>query len=1405
MRNITSFFITKKYVFLLFALTILLSIIFGLPGSVASGLNQDDQEDVIYLDEEKQVLFDPTQKIEYFNTKLDDSVANLVEAAKVSPQRAISLADLSFFKVIGDMVEVHVITSAENLEAACQAIIKSGGEVKIISHDNSFMQVWLPVNEIETLTKNESIFYISRPSISFIDTDAGAWQMHNSREISEGFSALNGGPWHEAGYKGKGVRIAIIDGGFFGYKDLLGTDLPSSVIVKNFVEGENPEDVDNGDVHGTGVAEIIHDIAPLAQLYFAKTNRPLEWQNAVDWAIENDVDIINTSLHYFLGPGDGSGFFADLAKKARDHGILWVKSAGNARQRHWAGSYTPGSKENLHYWAPGKTVKLFANTIPANTTISGYLRWDDWTNVDQDYSLHLVEFIDESNWEIIPVEGGEQPQTGEEGQTPVEEILFTTKKSGKYGFIISRVDSNRNVHFDFFASHDIVDPVHDRSITPPGDNPLIMTVGAISWQSPYAHENYSSQGPTNGPGGVPDGGIIKPDISAYAGVTTVSYGPDKFYGTSAAAPHVAGAAALVLDAFPDMSPDQLQNYMQTLAVDMGAPGKDNVFGHGRLFFIKAPTRRFEIINPTETTPTYAGKHNAVQKTIVEITKPKDGLTINDFQVKIGDKIANIVTLYEGSDVYVLEIMPPIMEKNGSYNLLVVVDTKPGTHSKKEINAVYYADISNVDIELVIDRSGSMAGTPITLAKQAASQFVDFMHYGDMVGVVSFSSTATTNYALNTIVDESIKVSAKSAINSISATGNTSIGSGLKRAQDQLLESGNNNHPWSIILLTDGQENQSPYVATVLPDIVASKTVVHTVGLGSANQAQLLDIATQTGGTYNYAPTPQQLAEIYNTISGTVSNQQILHASTGIVDKGSTDIKQVVIDSTVSDATFSISWSNSSSTIDLTLKKPDGTTISPSSASSNDDIEFVSGPTYQYYRIKQPTMVSGVWEMHISGGSIASSFDKEAATDQNRAETYTLRVTANTSLTTQFYLDKDTYLTYEPIKLVATISDSQPIIGATVKTTINLPSGLTREFNELEWIEINGDTMPDPELFAALEARAAENRATLVLYDDGQHGDGAANDGVYANYFRSAYDPGTYSFSISAEGVSTSGETFTRLANLSTYIAENPNPSVDEFSVFFPLILNNANPNTFTIRPVLIEPTDGAVLNTLVPTLSWKINRSLHPLTWFYYWISSNPNFNDYDEWGSEWSDYGSLTSWWNLEPGTTYYWYAAYDYWTGNSWEYGPTTPVRSFTTGSGGSFPAAPNLVSPKDDATSVMPPVTLSWNPVSGAVEYQMWLCFEYDPPYWGCYIFNTTNSSLNLPSDYFEPNTLYEWTVKARNKYGWGSESYPWYFTTGAFSFDRDQQSVDMLENFYIKDESGKLIPFKTFETKHLFGGE
>ena len=122
-----------------------------------------------------------------------------------------------------------------------------------------------------------------------------------------------------------------------------------------------------------------------------------------------------------------------------------------------------------------------------------------------------------------------------------------------------------------------------RSLGFPADSPDAITVGAVDVSSPYTFEPYSSQGPTFGAGGTCSGGSTKPDIAAYANVSTVSYGATGFAGTSAATPHVAGAAALILDAIPGYSVSQLQDYLESNAIDMGAAGKDNLYGSGRLY------------------------------------------------------------------------------------------------------------------------------------------------------------------------------------------------------------------------------------------------------------------------------------------------------------------------------------------------------------------------------------------------------------------------------------------------------------------------------------------------------------------------------------------------------------------------------------------------------------------------------------------------------------------------------------------------------------------------------------------------------------------------------------------------------------------------------------------------------
>jgi subtilisin family serine protease len=130
--------------------------------------------------------------------------------------------------------------------------------------------------------------------------------------------------------------------------------------------------------------------------------------------------------------------------------------------------------------------------------------------------------------------------------------------------------------------------VTQRSLTFPADAPDAVTVGAVNVNSPYSLEPYSSRGPTFGSGGTCSGGSINPDIAGYANVSTVSYGSGAFNGTSAATPHVGGAAALVLGANPSYNVSQLQSYLENNAVDLGTSGKDNLYGAGRLRLGNSP-------------------------------------------------------------------------------------------------------------------------------------------------------------------------------------------------------------------------------------------------------------------------------------------------------------------------------------------------------------------------------------------------------------------------------------------------------------------------------------------------------------------------------------------------------------------------------------------------------------------------------------------------------------------------------------------------------------------------------------------------------------------------------------------------------------------------------------------------
>ena len=127
--------------------------------------------------------------------------------------------------------------------------------------------------------------------------------------------------------------------------------------------------------------------------------------------------------------------------------------------------------------------------------------------------------------------------------------------------------------------------------------PGVLAVGAIDALDPGNNtiENFSARGPSR----IDFPSIVnrpKPDIAGIDGVSVTGTGgfPTTFFGTSAAAPHVAAVAALLQDKRPRATPQQIRDLLTEGAVDLGPVGFDSTFGHGRVDALNA----FELLPPS---------------------------------------------------------------------------------------------------------------------------------------------------------------------------------------------------------------------------------------------------------------------------------------------------------------------------------------------------------------------------------------------------------------------------------------------------------------------------------------------------------------------------------------------------------------------------------------------------------------------------------------------------------------------------------------------------------------------------------------------------------------------------------------------------------------------------------------
>ncbi len=217
------------------------------------------------------------------------------------------------------------------------------------------------------------------------------------------------------------------------------------------------------------------------------------------------------------------------------------------------------------------------------------------------------------------------------------------------------------------------------------------------------------------------------------------------------------------------------------------------------------------------------------------------------------------------------VLQMIRDQNGNpiknlnkVNFEVIEDGTPAVIT--DVRTVEEA-AQDLSVMLVLDRSGSMGGSPNADLESAASTFVSLMKPDDAGAVINFSSSSAVVLDQSFTTDKSLLLS---AIQGKPASGSTALWkAGLLGVNTTASQNGRK----AVVLMTDGDDNDS-YPTTQADVINAAKAgglPVFTVGLGSVDPG-LPSVATQTGGIHYAAPSSAQLQDLYARISGQLAGQ-----------------------------------------------------------------------------------------------------------------------------------------------------------------------------------------------------------------------------------------------------------------------------------------------------------------------------------------------------------------------------------------------------------------------------------------------------------------------------------------------------------------------------------------------------
>ena len=401
---------------------------------------------------------------------------------------------------------------------------------------------------------------------------------------------------------GTGIGIGVISDGVRSLADRQASgDVPARVTVLPGEEGEGDE--------GTALLEIVHDLAPGAELYFA-TGYGGEARMAenIEALCEAGANVIVDDIGYSEEAVFQDGIIAGGVNTAVADGCFFFSAGGNdgnltnGTSSVWEGDYAAGSTLVVD----GETLGVrhdFGGGVEANA-VSTYgegaivLQWADPLSAStNDYDLFLI------NDDGDVVESSTNTQDGT--QDPIESI--PPVDSYDLSVVVVRVSGvDRYLRVQAFGGRLAIATAGNMYGHPAVENAIgvaMVDVGTAAGTGGVFNGNESVRREnSDGPRRIffqPDGTAItagnfsstggqllkKPDLAAATCVTTATPGFSRFCGTSSAAPHAAAIAALMLEAAGgpnQVTLAELRTGMTTgtAVLDIEAAGVDRDSGAG---------------------------------------------------------------------------------------------------------------------------------------------------------------------------------------------------------------------------------------------------------------------------------------------------------------------------------------------------------------------------------------------------------------------------------------------------------------------------------------------------------------------------------------------------------------------------------------------------------------------------------------------------------------------------------------------------------------------------------------------------------------------------------------------------------------------------------------------------------